>query len=180
MAEAPDKENICINCGLCCDGSLYSRVRLKDGDDGETLMAHGLDLAEDDTGRFFAQPCPRFAGGCCTIYADRPTKCRTYRCKLRHRYDAGTVSAGEAKSLIRAIQAFDPANNIRPGLAVLAGHQSGSIKRLLRDARQAVAGAENPTELRRRHGEVLMRAMVMTRALEKDFINDEEVPESGK
>jgi Fe-S-cluster containining protein len=173
MAAAPEKENICLNCGLCCDGTLYSHVRLRKGDDGEKLRALGLDLAEDERGRFFAQPCAAFAGGCCTIYAGRPAICQKFRCKLRQRYDAGEVTADAAKTLIKSVQTFDAENAIRPGLAALAGHQNRSIDRLLGEAHLRIASAENPAELRRQYGDVLMRAMVLVSALEKDFFNRE-------
>lgn len=54
----------------------------------------------------FRQPCPKFGGGRCAIYDDRPEPCRGYRCKLRKDLDEGQISAAEAREKIEIAKAL--------------------------------------------------------------------------
>jgi Fe-S-cluster containining protein len=60
---------LCLQCGLCCNGVLFADVRPEPGDRSP--------LFRDGCSRV-AQPCPAFhAATCaCTIYAERPVRCR--------------------------------------------------------------------------------------------------------
>ncbi len=54
----------------------------------------------DDGERSFAQPCPRFADGCCGIYTSRPHTCRAYVCETVHALRAGDISAEDAQARV--------------------------------------------------------------------------------
>jgi Fe-S-cluster containining protein len=112
-------DNICLGCGLCCDGTLYSHVELSDADDIESLRSRGLRLRQLDGKDRFQQPCSAASGGCCAIYEARPGTCRTYRCALRSKYDAGAVTAHDARQLIA--EAITLRDRLRPELERLTG-----------------------------------------------------------
>ena len=115
MTSVPPAENdFCAGCGLCCDGTLFSRAPV--GEDEEcSLAAHGLDLFELNGERQFRQPCPMLKEGHCSIYESRPKVCRDYRCKMLKRHEHGELEPGEgrrrvaeAKALRSAVVARDP------------------------------------------------------------------------
>jgi Fe-S-cluster containining protein len=70
----------------------------------------------------FRLPCPALDGACCSIYADRFAICRSFRCALLRRYEAGEVGLEEAlefvataKDMLERAEARFPGN--RPLLA---------------------------------------------------------------
>jgi hypothetical protein len=72
-------EDLCLSCGLCCDGSLFWAVPVKQGEDVPAPL--------DADGRL-SQPCACF-NGACTIYPDRPAACRTFDCRVLQTVQAG-------------------------------------------------------------------------------------------
>lgn len=88
---APDGSQLCQACGLCCQGALHDRGRLE-ADEVEPMRRLGLLTDERAEGTVFRLPCPRYAGGRCTVYAERPTACREYACRLLLRYRAGEIT----------------------------------------------------------------------------------------
>jgi uncharacterized protein len=74
-----DSTNICLACGLCCDGTLIGFVQLSH----EELPAIKklMDIEEASSDGVFIQPCSKYCNGC-TIYLDRPKQCARYDCEL--------------------------------------------------------------------------------------------------
>jgi Fe-S-cluster containining protein len=89
---------LCHSCGLCCDGSLFGRVRLEPT---EVNAANRKRLRVIDSKEAFEQPCPALAPvgrtdgarRTCSIYGDRPKACRRFECRLfeRHRSEGGPL-----------------------------------------------------------------------------------------
>ena len=95
----PDGSALCTNCGICCDGTLYSWARSAAGEE-PALAAAGLTTFEVEGYSAFHMPCPRLDGACCTIYETRFHACRTFHCTLLRRYQAGEIGPEEASSTI--------------------------------------------------------------------------------
>jgi uncharacterized protein len=74
-----DSTNICLACGLCCDGTLIGFVQLSH----EELprIKKLMDIEEATSDGVFIQPCSKYCDGC-TIYPDRPKQCASYDCEL--------------------------------------------------------------------------------------------------
>lgn len=85
----------CVGCGLCCNGTLYSRAKAAPGEE-PTLLAHGLTLMQADDRTYFQLPCHHESCGRCTIYQERFDVCRSFRCALLRSYHAGTIDGDEA------------------------------------------------------------------------------------
>lgn len=93
-------DNICIDCGMCCDGTLFARVGLPGDGDVALLAGTPVRVEGSSSEPFFSQPCVAFDGRC-SIYAVRPTICRNFRCSLLRRHNQGEVSTEEARRIIR-------------------------------------------------------------------------------
>ena len=91
---------LCPNCGLCCNGVLFADVELRASDDPGRLAELGLSLGMKGSKLAFAQPCTCFDGKLCTIYADRPKRCRTFECGLLKRVQADELDADAALKTI--------------------------------------------------------------------------------
>ena len=87
-------ENLCLSCGLCCDGALFRQIALQEQ---EQPLAGGEPV--------LMQPC-RFFDGTCTIYAERPAKCRTFQCLVLRQVRNGALSRTDADKLIRDARAL--------------------------------------------------------------------------
>lgn len=93
--------DLCLECGLCCDGTLFGYVPLHAGDRDSQVDA----LASTDSSegvRRLTQPCPALDGRCCTVYSARPTVCRSFQCKLLVRLNTGAIGQAEALAVVRS------------------------------------------------------------------------------
>jgi len=108
--EPIDGSRLCLVCGLCCQGLLHDRAVLRQG---EAAVAErlGLHPVADGEEISFPLPCPCHRDGFCSVYAERLSPCREYRCKLLRGYLAGRIGWEEgmrrveqAKRLVATIQ----------------------------------------------------------------------------
>ena len=87
------EQSLCVQCGLCCDGTIFERARVFPEDDLARLEADGFVLLTAGERRGFALPCHHQQDRVCTVYQQwRPTVCHTFRCTLLHRFDAGELA----------------------------------------------------------------------------------------
>ncbi len=121
-APAPNGSDLCLPCGLCCEGVLHGYALL-----AATEMAQaqrmGLQPETRDGGHLFPLPCPLYHGSGCPTYRDRPAVCHDHQCELLANYLAGEMGLAECLALaeqihgmVRAIRgrlgAVDPAKRI--------------------------------------------------------------------
>jgi hypothetical protein len=106
----------CVGCGLCCNGTLYARAKVTPGEE-PVLLEHGLTLTTEADRTYFQLPCHHESCGRCTIYEHRFDICRSFRCALLRRYQAGEIELAEARAtvetaleLLAAVNADDPAS----------------------------------------------------------------------
>jgi uncharacterized protein len=104
-------EQLCPNCGLCCNGVLFADVELQPGDDAGRLIDLGMSLKKKGLKRAFVQPCQCFDGKLCRIYTDRPKRCAAFECGLLKRVQSGEMTApaalkriAEAKQLVEKVR----------------------------------------------------------------------------
>jgi Fe-S-cluster containining protein len=105
-----DGSRLCLTCGLCCQGLLHDWARLREDEAGAAARL-GLRTELRDGEVLFALPCPCHQEGRCTVYEERLSPCRDYRCKLLRDYQSDQVSWEEAlrrveqaRRLVAAIQ----------------------------------------------------------------------------
>lgn len=109
--------DLCLACGLCCDGTLFEATALMAGEDGRLLAERQAVFVSEKGTQRFQQPCPAHERGRCSIYDERPEVCRDFRCSVLTAVDSGALDEVGARALIaRAMELRDVA---RPGLAVL-------------------------------------------------------------
>jgi hypothetical protein len=157
-------EQLCLTCGLCCDGTLFKDVELLHGDDPAKLTAFGLPLRRTWTKdspaanpnseirtpksvsgpgvsspatMTFPQPCAALGADCrCRIYADRPQRCRQFECALFQAVVAGAVEGAAARRTTSR-----------------AREQAGRVRNLLRtlgDTDESLALSQRFKRLKRR------------------------------
>ena len=132
-------DQLCPNCGLCCDSTLFADVELRAGDDAARLKKLGLTITKKTKTKLaFAQPCACFDGKLCTIYQDRPKRCGLFECGLLKRVEAEEMTAGMALKKI-----------------FTAKKRAGEVRELLRSLGQT----DERMALTHRYTEVMSRPM---------------------
>ena len=91
---------------MCCNGVLFDGMRLQPSDSVRSLTALGLKLKRRDGVLQFLQPCPAHHDSCCTIYEERPERCRAFSCKQLREATAGIVTETEALEKIGAARSL--------------------------------------------------------------------------
>ena len=95
-------EQLCLECGLCCQGVIFSGVGLLPNEVGLAKKLR-LDIVEIPGGHAFRQPCPRQEGVACTVYDERPDHCRKFECKTLKSFLVDEISLDESLQKLRAI-----------------------------------------------------------------------------
>ncbi len=91
---------LCLQCAICCDGTLFARIHLNPTD-AATLTARGFELARRGHGGFsLPLPCQALEGCRCTQYESRPGSCRAFRCDLLRAHEEGRVTFEEALEVV--------------------------------------------------------------------------------
>jgi hypothetical protein len=135
---------LCVGCGMCCDGVLYDRAEVAEGE-ADRMRRAGLDLFETEGKSYFRQPCPHSRCGRCMIYETRFRICRTFECALLRRVERGDVELSDAQEkvalamrlLAKVVEADPRAKTarerirIRAALAEAAEGQSGEERRTI-------------------------------------------------
>ena len=108
-------EQLCVACGLCCDGTLFDLVKLEASDDAGKLKTLGLPVSvsrgKSPIARF-PQPCAALCEDrTCRVYADRPWQCRVFECGVFKDAKAGRITFAAALRLVQ--QARRRADNVR-------------------------------------------------------------------
>ena len=78
-----EAESLCMACGLCCTGHLFSWVQIKSTEQSR-LGQLGLKIIQPEARHHgFSQPCPMWDGEC-SIYRSKtyPSGCRSFKCRL--------------------------------------------------------------------------------------------------
>jgi Fe-S-cluster containining protein len=159
---------LCPHCALCCNGVLFTDVRLQAGDNPARLKQLGVPLKEGVASARFPQPCSCLDGNKCRIYPDRPSRCRTFECHLLMRAQRNEVSEASALKLIR--EARRRAEEVRRILRELGDRDemlplSRRYRRMMR--RPIDLADESAGDLR---GELMLAVARLAETLERDFL----------
>lgn len=93
---------LCLACGLCCNGVLFRDVQLRPGDNETALRSIGAPVRQLKTRTCVPQPCAALChDNRCRVYPERPQRCREFECALLRRVLAGAVSTNQALRIIR-------------------------------------------------------------------------------
>lgn len=95
------EQRICVECGFCCDGTLFRHAHLDKGERGGNLphMIEASSFSRDDRD-YFKLPCGYFSGKCTIYKRKRANVCGSYRCQLLKNMAADILSPGEALAIV--------------------------------------------------------------------------------
>ena len=162
-------EQLCPNCGLCCDSTLFADVELRASDNAARLSRFGLTLLKKTKlTKAFMQPCACFDGKLCTIYADRPKRCGLFECGLLKRVETGELTAKAA--LKKITEAKTQAERVR-GLLRLLGQRDERVAFTHRYTKAMSAPVDLADDQNaERHGELMLAVNDLMTVLQRDFL----------
>ncbi|MDB6150086.1 MAG: Flagellin N-methylase [Chthoniobacter sp.] len=102
---------------------MFHTVRLQPKDTPAELAALGLKLKRKHRQDYILQPCPAYRDAHCSIYADRPERCRLFECRQLQRVQTGEVTEAHALERIREVQ------RRAAHLDVLSRRSDGSLRK---------------------------------------------------
>jgi Fe-S-cluster containining protein len=96
--------NLCLSCGLCCNGLLFKDLPLTE----EELIPF-VELKpkteKRGSGLFLSLPCIAWESDKgCTKYNDRPKVCRDFKCKVLVKYENKELTYEQAMEKINFIK----------------------------------------------------------------------------
>ncbi|MEN9800517.1 MAG: hypothetical protein RL653_4214 [Pseudomonadota bacterium] len=102
----PPLSDLCSECGLCCNGTLYSYVTLVPDDMPRLEKYTQLRFIERNHQQTFDEGCVLHTGTGCGAYDDRPDTCRRYSCGVLRAVAADELTEHEALQVIREARAL--------------------------------------------------------------------------
>ena len=103
VAAPRDGSELCLSCGMCCDGSLFGNGALLE-DEVDLARALGMEpfqSSPSDLTFKFRQPCRVLRRWLFAVYdQEKPSVCTSYRCELLNRYAAGTMDLGSCLDVV--------------------------------------------------------------------------------
>ena len=96
-----DSGNICLSCGLCCDGTLIGFVQLEKEEVSRVTKFMDVDVTHCNG--IFLQPCDKYCDGC-TIYANRPNQCASFNCDLLKSIEQKELAFNSAIEIVQEVK----------------------------------------------------------------------------
>lgn len=97
---------LCAACGMCCDGTMFQIVRMQPGEVPAELGRLGLKIRCRDGEYYMEQPCSALRKNICTVYEQRPVRCRLFNCQQLGRVKQGETTESEALAVILETRAM--------------------------------------------------------------------------
>jgi hypothetical protein len=101
-SQGDEAESLCMACGLCCTGHLFSWAQIKKSERNR-LQQLGLTLIQPiERQHGFTQPCPMWNGEC-AIYGSKtyPSGCRAFNCRLLRELLNEDISLSKALKIVK-------------------------------------------------------------------------------
>ena len=97
-----DPTNICLACGLCCDGTLIGFVQLESEELAPVKQL--MDIEQTGENGMFFLPCNELGCNGCNIYSQRPKACRNFECGVLKSVEKNELSFDKATEVIEVVK----------------------------------------------------------------------------
>lgn len=115
MQSPKEEQEICVTCGLCCDGTLFKKAVLKPREKGTLPQKMEDNYLKTDKDEFFSLPCSYFKGKCSIYDQKKAHVCSAFRCQLLKDFSDHKITQSEALKLV------ENALSLREEVKVLSG-----------------------------------------------------------
>lgn len=151
-------QDLCKNCGFCCDDTLFPHATVKK----DEILPPGLEEVSEEGKRHFKLPCPHFDGTCTIYHQGRPLVCATFQCPVLEQYSEGKLSFAEAAQLIAQLKAQKVRMN-----QLLSTYAGETITDRYNEFQRHHAEKANTVQFKLEHKKLLMEWVLYKTRLEK-------------
>ncbi|MBE0678870.1 MAG: hypothetical protein IH592_08905 [Bacteroidales bacterium] len=100
--QAPLREQeVCLDCGFCCDGTLFVHAILNPGEKGNLPEKIEEKVFSEGERDYFRLPCKYFSGRCTIYDRKRADVCGAYRCQLLRDFSAEKISIEQVLEMVK-------------------------------------------------------------------------------
>jgi len=166
-----DPSDLCLACGLCCNGTLFNYADLKEHE-FEQVVRLGMKPADDEDKTSFSLPCPQLEGAKCSCYGDRPSVCGDFMCELVGTLSSGEMSLNETQQV--AARTREISHELRSKLEIATnGGSELSIFELTVLLANQMKASEDERAFRREHAVLFLGLATLHMTLRTHFIPDD-------
>ncbi len=168
----PDHQNICIQCGLCCDGTLFHHARIQANEPLETEYSFETIVRRKPA---FRLPCNYLKDKVCSIYDRRPYSiCANFQCKLLRAVRSGNTTPAGALKIINEV--IDMKTNIESQILEHHPENTGdSLPRKLKEFQLHFAHTMSEVETRRKFGQLFLSYFMLKKKLSDSFMRNQAI-----
>jgi len=94
-------QGLCLGCGLCCNGTVFECVQV---DPEEQRPFESVQLIRVADKVAVPLPCQKYLERRCSIYEQRPRRCKKFTCKLYDEVASGSLTSSGARARIEQIR----------------------------------------------------------------------------
>lgn len=94
------EQKICISCGFCCDGTLFTRASLQAGERGSMPAKIEQNYLRINDKEYFVLPCQYFNGKCSIYIEKKAYVCSAYRCQMLKDFAEYRVTQEQALEIV--------------------------------------------------------------------------------
>lgn len=166
--ESSIPQQLCTDCGLCCNGVIFRDVELG-ASDLSRLEALGLPVRRTSKKAVMNQPCAALdCRNLCKIYTERPGYCREFECALLKSTVAGETTIPAAVKTIRL--ARKRAEKVKNLLRELGNDEEQlALSKRFKKVARAFDRGELPDESSGLYGDLTMAVHELNYLLSTDF-----------
>ncbi len=95
------EQEICVKCGLCCDGTIFSGVALEKSEKDNLPPEFAKAYDHNSEKERFLQPCPAFDQKCTIYHKKRAKVCGSFRCQLLIDFSKNKLTRQEADEIVK-------------------------------------------------------------------------------
>jgi hypothetical protein len=101
-----EEQEICISCGICCDGTLYGKANLYPGEKGNLPEKIEERYFTIDKAEYFKLPCSYFSGKCTIYNLKKALVCSGFKCKLLVNFTKEKIPKVDALKIIANVKKY--------------------------------------------------------------------------
>ena len=123
-------QRVCLSCGRCCDGSIFTHANFKEHDYNNSDLINYF--PEIKSQKFLSLPCRLFTSKCPVYNETRPQICQTFKCRVLHNIENGIYGEARAEELVAMLhnlvgeyrQKFEIFQNFDDNLSLSENHEA--------------------------------------------------------
>lgn len=162
------EQEICITCGLCCDGTIFYNAVLEPGEKGNLPEKIEQQYFSKDDKEYFRLPCLYFDGKCTIYHSKKAVVCSAYRCQLLKDFADKKITRNEALDIIK--NALKMREDIYQQYKTISGINNKTwFKQILSDIGKTIEEKSEVKSVNRDYTEIIALCNIYEALLIKHF-----------